>query len=148
MPEKPFRLKRPYPQAKSAISPFEPDDTNFADGTAASNKTVLVPIVAWGAVRVRCQITGAAGTVALSFARPNRAIDPASLPAGPAIAFVYTAGQPAASGTAWVDGVELVLDITAAEHIGENWLKIVLDPAAAADIDFFDVSGVNLGLGS
>lgn len=148
MPEKPFRLKRPYPQAKSAISPFEPDDTNFADGTAASNKTVLVPIIAWGAIRIRCQITGAAGSVALSFARPNRATDPASIPAGPTVAFVYTAGQPAADPTPWVDGVELVIDITAAEHVGENWLKIVLDPAAAADIDFFDVSGVNVGQGS
>ncbi len=146
MAEKPTRLNRPFPKPKSARTPFEPNDTNFPDGTDASNKVVFVPIVQWGSIRIRGQITGAAGAIGLEFARPAREIDPASLPAGPAVAFVYGVDQPAADGTAWVDGAEFSLEISEAEHQGENWLKITLNPADASDIDFFDVSGVNLGL--
>ncbi len=141
--EKPTRLNRPYPEAKSARSPFEPNDTNFVD--VSDIKVVFVPIVQWGSIRIRGQITGAAGAIGLEFARPARELDPAALP-GASEAFVYTVDQPAADGTAWVDGVEFSLEISAAEHQGENWLKVTLDPAAGADIDFFDVSGVNLGL--
>lgn len=142
--EKPFRLKLPSPDARSARSPFEPEDTVFADGTAASNKVVFVPIVQWGQMRIRGRITGAAGTMQFRFARPNRALDLGDLP-GESNAFVYGEDQPAIDGTAWVDGVEFSLEITAAEHQGENWLKILLDPAAAAAIDFLDVSGELLG---
>ncbi len=142
--EKPTRLKIPSPDARSARSPFEPEDTNFADGTAASDKVVFVPVVQWGQIRIRGRITGAAGVMGFEFARPNRALDPAALP-GASVAFVYTVDQPAIDGTAWVDGVEFSLEITAAEHQGENWLKITLNPAAAADIDFLDVSGELLG---
>lgn len=145
--EKPHRLKRPFPKAKSARSPFEPSDTNFPDGTDASTKVLFVPIVQWGAIRIRGQITGAAGAMDFEFARPARELDPAALP-GEAEALIYGAAQPAISPTAWVDGVEFSLDITAAEHVGENWLKVTLNPAAGADIDFFDISGVNLGQSS
>ncbi len=79
------------------------------------------------------------------FARPARQLDPGDLP-GESNAFVYGVDQPGIDGTAWADGVEFSLEISEAEHQGENWLKILLDPAGAADIAFFDVSGVNLGL--
>ena len=95
-------------------------------------------------MRIRGRITGAAGVMGFEFARPNRALDPAALP-GASEAFVYTVGQPGIDGTAWVDGVEFSLEISAGAHQGENWLKITLNPAAAADIDFFDVSGELLG---
>lgn len=142
--EKPTRLTLPSPDARVARSPFEPEDTNFPDGTDASTKVVFVPIVQWSQMRIRGRITGAAGAIGVEFARPNRAKDPAALP-GAAVAFVYTVDQPAIDGTAWVDGAEFSLEITAAEHQGENWLKITLNPAAAADIDFFDISGELLG---
>ncbi|MCK5652041.1 MAG: hypothetical protein KAJ42_11715 [Gemmatimonadetes bacterium] len=142
--EKPFRLLLPSPDARVARSPFEPEDTNFPDGTDASTKVVFVPIVQWGQMRIRGRITGAAGVMGFEFARPNRALDPAALP-GASEAFVYTVGQPGIDGTAWVDGVEFSLEISAGAHQGENWLKITLNPAAAADIDFFDVSGELLG---
>lgn len=139
--EKPRRLKRPFPQAKSARSPFE-SDPEFIDGTAASTKVTFVPIVQWGAIRIRGLIDSAAGVIGLEFVRPARQKDVDDIPN----ALVYGMAQPAADGTAWVDGVEFSLDITAAEHIGENWLKITLNPADGSDIIFFDVSGVNLGL--
>ena len=139
--ESPRRLKRPFPQAKSARSPFD-SDPNFADGTDDSTKVTFVPIVQWGGIRIRGQITGAAGAIGLEFVRPARQKDPGDLPN----ALVYGVDQPAVDGTAWVDGAEFSLDITEAEHQGENWLKVTLNPADAADIDFFDISGVNLGL--
>ena len=143
--EKPTRLKLPSPDARSARSPFEPEDTVFADGTPASTKVVFVPIVQWSQIRIRGRITGAAGAMGFEFARPNRALDPAQLP-GASVAFVYGVDQPSIDGSPWVDGVEFSLEITAAQHQGENWLKITLDPAGAAVIDFLDVSGELLGL--
>lgn len=139
--EKPARLKRPFPKAKSARSPFG-EELNFVDGNQIEVR--FIPIVQWGAIRIRGLIDGAAGSMAFEFARPARQKDVDNLPD----ALVYGAGQPAIDPTAWVDGVEFVLDITAAEHVGENWLKITLDPADGSDIIFFDVSGVNLGQGS
>ncbi len=143
--ERPHRLLLPSPDARSARSPFEPEDTNFPDGTDASTKVVFVPIVQWSQIRIRGRISGAAGVMGFEFARPNRALDPAALP-GASEAFVYTVDQPGIDGTAWVDGAEFSLEITASQHRGENWLKITLNPAAGADIDFFDVSGELLGL--
>ncbi len=141
--ESPRRLKRPFPKAKSARSPFE-SEPNFPSGDPEDTKVTFVPIVQWGSIRIRGQITGAAGAIGLAFVRPARQKDPGSLPD----ALVYGVDQPAVDGTAWVDGAEFSLEITAAEHQGENWLKITLNPAGAADIDFFDISGVNLGQGS
>jgi len=143
--EKPHRLMLPSPDARSARSPFEPDDTNFADGSPASDKVVFVPIVQWGQIRIRGRISGNAGAMEFQFVRPNRALEPSVLPVL-AIALVYVEDQPAIENSVWVDGVEFSLEITAAEHQGENWLKITLDPDGAGDIDFFDISGVNLGL--
>jgi len=114
----------------------------FAD--ASDIKVVFVPIVQWGDMRIRGRMTGNGGTVGLKFARPKRQLDPALLP-GASEAFVYTLDQPAADGTAWFSAVEFFLDITAAEHAGENWLKITLDPAAGGVIDYFDISGTLLG---
>lgn len=141
MPEEPTRLKRPFPKAKSARSPFA-DGLLFVD--VDDIKVVFVPIVQWGAIRIRGRIEGAAGVVDLAFARPARQKNPDDLPN----AKEYTTSEPAASGTAWVDDVEFTLDITAAEHVGENWLRIALDPAAAAEVIFFDVMGTNLGQSS
>lgn len=140
----PRRLKRPFPQAKSARSPFA-SDPDFADGSPASNKFQFVPIVQWGSIRIRGQISGGAGVIGVEFARPAREIDPDQLPAI-STELVYTVDQPAINGTAWVDGVEFSLEITAVEHQGENWLKLHLNPAGTSSIDFLDVSGVNLGL--
>lgn len=141
---KPRRLKRPYPEAKSARSPFQSDPV-FVDGTPASNKVSFIPVVQWSSIRIRGRISTGAGSMAFEFARPARELDPAALP-GASDELVYGVDQPAINPTAWVAGVEFSLEITAAEHQGENWLKITLNPAAAAAIDFFDVSGVNLGL--
>ncbi len=139
--ESPRRLKRPFPQPKSARSPFD-SDPNFPSGDPEDTKVSFVPIVAWGSIRIRGQITGAAGVIGLQFARPARQKDPGDLPN----ALIYGVDQPAVDATAWVDGAEFSLEITAAEHQGENWLKITLNPAGAAGIDFLDISGVNLGL--
>ena len=139
--EQPHRLKIPSPDARVARTPF-PDGEVFAD--ASDIKVTFVPIVQWGDMRIRGKIDGAAGTVGLEFARPKRQLDPALLP-GASEAFVYTVDQPGADGTAWVSTIEFFLDITAAEHAGENWLKITLDPAGGAVIDFFDISGTLLG---
>jgi hypothetical protein len=81
--------------------------------------------------------------VGVEFARPAREIAPGS----PPDSFVYTVAQPAVNGTAWVDGVELALDITGAEKHGENWLKISLTAAGACVVDFIDISGDLHGLG-
>ena len=139
--EQPHRLKIPSPDARVARTPF-PDATVFAD--ASDIKVVFVPIVQWDDIRIRGRMGGSGGTVGLEFARPKRQLDPAALP-GAAEAFVYTEDQPAADGTAWFVGVEFFLDISATEHVGENWLKITLDPAGAGVIDYFDISGTLLG---
>ncbi len=140
--EKPFRLLLPSPDARVARSPFEPEDTIFADSSDV--KVVFVPVVQWGQMRIRGRITGDDGFIGVQFARPNRALDPAALP-GASEAFVYTVDQPAINGTMWNTATEFSLEITAAEHQGENWLKISLDPDDAAVIDFFDISGELLG---
>jgi len=141
--ERPTRLKKPFPEAKSARSPFEPADTIFANSSDV--KVVFVPIVQWSSIRLRGRITGDDGFIGVEFARPNRALDPAALP-GASEAFVYTVDQPSIDNTMWSSGVEFSLEISASQHQGENWLKITLDPDDASVIDFFDVSGVNLGL--
>jgi hypothetical protein len=79
------------------------------------------------------------------FARPARELDPAALP-GASEAKTYNEDQPLIDGNASADGVEFSFEITASEHQGENWLKITLNPDGPGDIDFFDISGVNLGL--
>ncbi len=139
MAEKPVRLKLPKARVSSAKNAI-PDGFDIPDVTPIVR---FIPIVQWRAVRFRLEITGAAGVVDLEFARPHREIAPNV----PPDAFVYTDGQPAASGTAWVDGVELTLDITDAEHQGENWLKLTLTAAGACVVDFCDVSGDLHGLG-
>lgn len=137
--EQPRRLKRPYPEAKSARSPFG-EALNFVDTNQIEVR--FVPIVQWGAIRIRGLIDGAAGVMGFEFARPARQKDVDNLPD----ALVYGVDQPGIDGTAWVDGVEFSLEIPASEHIGENWLKITLNPADGSDIVFFDISGENLGL--
>jgi hypothetical protein len=131
--EKPPRLKLPQALASSAKNVL-------ADGFVIPDTTPIIrfaPIVQWRQMRLRLRITGAAGVVGFEFARPHREIAPGSPPA----AFVYTAAQPAIDATAWVDGVELSLDVSAAEHHGENWVKITLTAAAACVVDFIDIMG-------
>lgn len=114
-------------------------------GLDPADVVVFVPVVQWSSIRTRLRITGSAGTIGLEFARPARQKPPNT----DGTAFVYTEDQPAADGTAWVDGTELSLEITAAEHQGENWLKVTLSPTDdGAVLDFFDISGVNIGQGS
>ena len=114
-------------------------------GVDPGDAIVFVPIVQWSSIRVRLRITGSAGTIGLEFARPAREKGPNT----DGTAFVYTVDQPAVDATAWVDGVELSLEISAAEHQGENWLKVTLSPTDdGAILDFFDISGVNVGQGS
>jgi hypothetical protein len=139
MAEKPTRLALPKAYARSAR-------TILADGFAIPDTTPIirfVPVVQWHQMRLRLEITGDVGVVGVKFARPNRAIAPGS----PPDAFLYTAGQPAVDGTAWVSGVELALDVTGVEHHGENWLAIILTAAGACVVDFIDISGDLHGLG-
>ncbi len=149
--ELPHRLAYPSPDARVARSPFEGGDTNFPNGSSEFTKRVHVPVVQWGAIRIRGRITGGAGTVGILFARPRIQLDPAFLP-DTERSFTYTsATQPAVQTTPWVDGVEFSVEITADEHVGENWLRIQLNPSGGGggpsqDIDFLDVSGELLGL--
>lgn len=101
----------------------------------------LIPITQWSSIRIRGQITGAAGTLNAEFVRP-RANPSASDPLLPT---VYGADQPSIDGTAWVDGTEFSLEITATEHQGEGWLLVSLTAAGACEADFLDVSGVLVG---
>ncbi len=107
----------------------------------ADFKEVFVPIVQWGQIRIRGRIDGDTGVLGFEFVRPNRA----GIPGAETEPFVYTVDQPAIDGTAWADGVEFSLEITAAEHQGENWLRILIDPDGGSDVDFFDISGELLG---
>jgi hypothetical protein len=131
--EKPPRLKIPQALA-SAAKTILPDGFVIPDTTPIVR---FVPIVQWHFMRLRLRITGAAGVVNFEFARPNRAIAPGS----PPDAFVYTVDQPAIDATAWVDGAELGLSITGAEHHGEAWAKVTLTAAGACVVDFIDISG-------
>jgi hypothetical protein len=88
------------------------------------------------------RITGSDGVLGVEFARPARDKEPNT----DGLAFVYTVDQPDTNGLGWTDGSEISVEITAAEHQGENWLKITLSPTDdGAVLDFFDISGVNLG---
>ncbi len=133
----PRRLILPSPDARSARTPF-PDELSIEPAEPA---IVFVPVVQWGQIRVRGRIDSDGGTVNLQFARPNRA----GIPGVETEPFVYTVDQPAADGFSWLDGVEFSLEITAAEHQGENWLKITLTPDSGVDVDFLDISGELLG---
>ena len=148
--ELPHRLLLPSPDARSAHSPFEPDNIDFVDTSSSSTKRILVPVVQWGQIRVRGQISGGPGTIGLLFARPSRQNDPAFIAADLNRAFTYdSASQPAAQTTFWVDGVEFSLEIAASEHHGENWLQVQLNPTGGGGpqvVDFLDVSGELLGL--
>lgn len=135
--DKPTRLKIPSPDARSARSPY-PDGFVLAASPAVDR---FVPVVQWGQMRIRLRITGDTGILGFHFARPARQ----HAPAGPQAAFVYSVDQPAINGTGWASGVELSLEITAAEHQGENWLRIRLDAAGACVVDFIDISGELLG---
>ena len=148
--ELPHRLVYPSPDARVARSPFGGGDTNFVNGSSEFTKRVHVPVVQWGAIRIRGRITGGDGTVQILFARPKIQLNPAFLP-DTERSFIYPTDQPAVQTTFWTDGVEFSATITAAEHVGENWLRIQLNPSGGSggpsqDIDFLDVSGVLLGL--
>jgi hypothetical protein len=103
----------------------------------------FVPIVQWGAIRVRVRLDGADGALTLQFARPARNKVTAT-----GLAEIYTVDQPAATGpTVLTAGVEQTLEITALEHVGENWLKMsVTAEASNADLAILDISGELLGL--
>lgn len=117
----------------------------MAGGVDPGDVASFVPIVQWSSIRIRMRITGSGGSIGLEFARPARQKKPNTS----GLAFVYTVDQPSVDGTSWVDGTELSLEITAAEHQGENWMKVTLSPTDdGAVLDFFDISGVNIGQGS
>ncbi len=136
----PSRLRLPKAQARVARSVFN-DGFEIPDTTPIIR---YIPIIQWGSIRIRTRITGAAGVLGFEFVRPaqNRNPDQATS----LEAFPYTVDQPAIDTTAWVDGVELSLEITDTEHQGENWLMITATAAALCNVDFMDISGVNLGL--
>jgi len=111
-------------------------------GLDPEDAVAFVPIVQWGKMRIRLQITGADGTIGVEFVRPARDRVVAT-----GLALVYGEDQPGVDGDAWVDGVELTLEITVVEHVGENWLKLTLSPTDdGAVLDFLDISGELLGL--
>ena len=143
----PHRLTLPSPDARSARSPFEGGDTNFPSGASEFTKRVSIPIVQWGQIRIRGRITGGGGSMQFQFVRPARQ----RASPGSTFARIYGFAQPAIATSAWADGVEFSLLITAAEHVGENWLRIALNPSGggggpAQVLDFLDVSGTLLGL--
>jgi len=137
--EQPRRLRLPSPDARVARTPF-PDELDIPGAETAVR---FVPIVQWSSIRIRGRIDSDSGVLGFEFARPARQ----GIPGAETEAFVYTVDQPAIDGTAWADGVEFSLEITASEHQGENWLKITLDPdgGGGVEVDFFDISGVLLG---
>jgi len=142
MADKPYRLKLPSPRARVAIGDAVAPQGPF---NIADPIVMWVPIATWAEVRIRGLVTGQAGTVGLEFGRPARQLDAADV-VTPKLEYIYTVGQPAADGTAWVAGTEFVLNITATEHIGENWLKVTLTATVnGATLVFLDVSGVMLG---
>lgn len=119
----------------------------MTDGADPEDEVRFVPVVQWGAIRIRGRLTGGTAILDVKFARPNRAIDPATLGFGTGPqAFTYGVDIPAIDGTVLADGVEFSLDIPAAEHQGENWLRVKLDSMTKSDaLDFLDVSGELLG---
>jgi len=121
------------------------DNNPMEDGADPDDEVRFVPIVQWSQMRIRVRLTGGSGVLGVNFARPNRALDPALLP-GAAEAFVYTVDVPAIDGTVLVDGVEQALEISAAEHQGENWLRVTLGSFTnGGALDFLDISGELLG---
>jgi hypothetical protein len=111
-------------------------------GVDPGDAVAFVPIVQWGKMRIRLQVTGADGTLGVEFCRPARNRVPST-----GLAFIYGEDQPAVDASAFADGVELSLEITATEHQGENWLKLTLSPTDdGAVLDFLDISGELLGL--
>ncbi|MCH7891009.1 MAG: hypothetical protein IH921_05845 [Gemmatimonadetes bacterium] len=128
------------------------DNNPMENGANPDDEVRFVPIVQWGKIRIRVEmlsstpdILGGSGVLGVAFVRPNRALDPALLP-GAAEAFEYTLDQPAIDGTVLNLGSEVSLDITAAEHQGENWLKITLGSFTKSDgLGFLDISGELLG---
>lgn len=115
----------------------------LAGGADPDAVVQFVPIVQWGQMRVRVRLDGSDGALTLQFARPAR-----NKVAATGLAEIYTVDQPAVVGpTVLADGVEQALEITAAEHIGENWLKVSVDAESSlAAIGFLDISGELLGL--
>jgi hypothetical protein len=117
----------------------------LAAGADADEEESFVPVIQWSSMRIRVRISGGAGTLAVQFARPAR--DKA--PNTDGTAFLYTVDIPAVNGTVLVDGVEQSIEITDVEHQGENWLRLgVAVDNSDAEIDFLDLSGVNVGQGS
>ncbi len=111
-------------------------------GVDPGDAVAFVPIVQWGKIRIRLQVTGADGTLGVEFCRPAR-----NKVASTGLALVYGEDQPAIDASAFVDGVELSLEITDTEHQGENWLKLTLSATDdGAVLDFLDISGELLGL--
>jgi hypothetical protein len=114
----------------------------------------FVPIVQWGSIRIRAQVTGGFGELKAQFVRPARNRPPLGEPLvvvdpqGDDKAFFYSLDQPAIDATFLGNGTEVSLEIPASEHIGENWLKLSVstnDPDNTV-LDFCDISGVLLGL--
>ena len=113
----------------------------------------FVPIVQWSSMRIRLRMDDDFGELIARFARPARNKNPLGEPLamdGQADedAFVYTVDQPSIDETFLTGGVELSLEIPDTEHIGENWLKLIVSvrEPATTTLDFCDISGVLLGL--
>ena len=65
---------------------------------------------------------------------------------GSVSAYEYTTGQPTTAQLILVADTEGILPVIAADHAGENWLKVTVTPASAAAIlRFLDINGVNVG---
>lgn len=110
----------------------------LGSGADPDAEAVFIPVVQWSSMRIRLRVTGSAGVINAEFARPAGEKEPNT----DGTAFVYTEDIPAIDGTAWVDGVELSLEITDVEHQGENWLKLSLtSDSEAGVVDFGDISG-------
>ncbi len=123
-------------------------------GFGMDGVVAFVPIVQWGGIRIRAEIDNDFGELIARFARPARNKEPLGQPF-PLLdcqldedAFVYTIDQPSIDETFLTGGSEVSLEIPDTEHIGENWLKLIVqvrEPASTV-LDFCDVSGVLLDL--
>ena len=114
----------------------------------------FVPIVQWSSIRIRVKITGQFGEIRTQFVRPARNKAPlgepfpAEDPQADDKAFFYSLDQPSIDELFLTEGQEFSLEISASEHVGENWLKLNVstENPAITVLDFCDISGVLLGL--
>lgn len=99
-----------------------------------------VPINQWGAIRNRILITGGNATLNWLFGRVTKGAAGTDNP--DIVAYGAAVDQPAIDGTLITGGVEVGLEVTDAEHQGEEFAVVTLDSLTAdVTVSFFDITG-------